>query len=159
MKKEEQEVLQTCKDSPKGGAANITTPVAMSMIPVEGDEDEADEEKEEEEEENIEGEEEEEERDEKGGNAMEGVMTTQEEVGSVLIDNESGDGGGMAGYWRQNRPSSPRMPPPEQSEQSSRPKSRHELQGTRYNNLGYWRARRVTFYKNGDPYFPGVEFR
>nr|XP_012227614.1 PREDICTED: echinoderm microtubule-associated protein-like CG42247 [Linepithema humile] len=51
------------------------------------------------------------------------------------------------------------MPPPEQSEQSSRPKSRHEPQGARYNNLGYWRARRVTFYKNGDPYFPGIEFR
>ncbi|XP_043269813.1 echinoderm microtubule-associated protein-like CG42247 [Venturia canescens] len=69
-------------------------------------------------------------------------------------------GGGMGGYWRQSRPSSPRMPPPEQPEQ--RPKSRHEQLAnttTRYNNLGYWRARRVTFYKNGDPYFPGVEFR
>ncbi|CAD6233989.1 GSCOCG00007452001-RA-CDS, partial [Cotesia congregata] len=47
-----------------------------------------------------------------------------------------------------------------------RPKSRHDsianttvTTTTRYNNLGYWRARRVTFYKNGDPYFPGVEFR
>lgn len=73
-------------------------------------------------------------------------------------------GGGMGGYWRQSRPSSPRMPPPEQPE--SRPKSRHDsianstiTTTTRYNNLGYWRARRVTFYKNGDPYFPGVEFR
>ncbi|CAB3367316.1 Hypothetical predicted protein [Cloeon dipterum] len=27
------------------------------------------------------------------------------------------------------------------------------------NNLSYWRARKVIFYKNGDPYFPGVEFR
>lgn len=65
---------------------------------------------------------------------------------------------GMGGYWRQHsRPSSPRMPPPEQPE--TRPKSRQEPAPPRYNNLGYWRARRVTFYKNGDPYFPGVEFR
>jgi hypothetical protein len=80
---------------------------------------------------------------------------------------------GMGGYWstRQSRPSSPRMPPPEQpplqQEQvptSCRPRSRHEHQQpaqppSRYSNLGYWRARRVTFYRNGDPYFPGVEFR
>ncbi|XP_043799012.1 echinoderm microtubule-associated protein-like CG42247 [Apis laboriosa] len=64
----------------------------------------------------------------------------------------------MAGFWRQSRPSSPRMPPPEQPE-LTRPKSRHEPAPARYNNLGYWRARRVTFYKNGDPYFPGIEFR
>ena len=80
--------------------------------------------------------------------------------------------GGVGGYWsmRQSRPSSPRMPPPEQEQaaQAARPRSRHEQQVTqqqalqppsRYNNLGYWRARRVTFYRNGDPYFPGVEFR
>lgn len=29
----------------------------------------------------------------------------------------------------------------------------------RYSNLGYWRARRVIFYKNGDTYYPGIEFR
>ncbi|XP_017793320.1 PREDICTED: echinoderm microtubule-associated protein-like CG42247 [Habropoda laboriosa] len=81
----------------------------------------------------------------------------QEAVGGGLLASEGGGGGGMAGFWRQSRPSSPRMPPPEQLEH--RPKSRHEPAPARYNNLGYWRARRVTFYKNGDPYFPGIEFR
>ncbi|XP_014242237.2 echinoderm microtubule-associated protein-like CG42247 isoform X2 [Cimex lectularius] len=63
------------------------------------------------------------------------------------------------GYWGSRPPS------PGGSETSSvmppRPKSRaapsaHEA---KYNNLNYWRARKVTFYKNGDPYFPGLEFR
>ncbi|XP_032665043.1 echinoderm microtubule-associated protein-like CG42247 isoform X1 [Odontomachus brunneus] len=142
MKKEEQE----------GGAATPTPPTAAPPMPGVDDEDE-------DEEEDAEEEEEEEEDDEEGGIAVEGVTTAaREEIGGMLA-GEGGGGGGMAGYWRQSRPSSPRMPPPEQSEQP-RPKSRqHEPTGARYNNLGYWRARRVTFYKNGDPYFPGVEFR
>ncbi|KAF5291175.1 hypothetical protein FQA39_LY14417 [Lamprigera yunnana] len=77
--------------------------------------------------------------------------------------------GGGSGYWRQaaaSRPSSPgattmadnasevssMMPPP-------RPKSRVELATSRYSNLSYWRALRVLFYKNGDPFFPGIEIR
>jgi len=171
MRKEEQEVPRgTREDSPKGGAANVATPtVAMPLRNDENEEEEEEDEEEEDEEEDEEDEEEEEvedveeeeveEGDEESRIEVEGEMTMQREVGGVLVEGEGGSGGGMAGYWRQSRPSSPRMPPPEQSEQPSRPKSRHELQTARYNNLGYWRARRVTFYKNGDPYFPGVEFR
>ncbi|KYQ52347.1 hypothetical protein ALC60_08510, partial [Trachymyrmex zeteki] len=159
MRKEEQDTPRIHENSLKGGvAASVATPTTASTMPVEDDDEDEEEAEEEDEEEDAE-EEEEEDGVEEGGIAVEGGMTTQEEVGSVLAGGEGGGGSGMAGYWRQSRPSSPRMPPPEQSEQSSRPKSRHELQAARYNNLGYWRARRVTFYKNGDPYFPGVEFR
>ncbi|PSN34152.1 hypothetical protein C0J52_10047 [Blattella germanica] len=81
----------------------------------------------------------------------------------------AGDAGG-GGFWgAASRPSSPMgdaaggseisssvvMPPP------SRPKSRvdHGPPQSKYSNLSYWRARKVLFYKNGDPFFPGVEFR
>ncbi|EFN69470.1 Neuronal migration protein doublecortin [Camponotus floridanus] len=156
MRKEEQGKPRTRENSPK----SVATSTAPSAMPEEDEE----EEEEEEEEEDVVIEEDEEGDEEggivvEGGIAVEGGMTMQEEIGGVSVDGEGGGGGGMAGFWRQSRPSSPRMPPPEQSEQSSRPKSRHELQAARYNNLGYWRARRVTFYRNGDPYFPGVEFR
>lgn len=43
------------------------------------------------------------------------------------------------------------MPPP-------RPKSRMDA-AAKYNNLSYWKARKLIFYKNGDPFFPGLEFR
>ncbi|XP_018376328.1 PREDICTED: echinoderm microtubule-associated protein-like CG42247 isoform X2 [Trachymyrmex cornetzi] len=159
MRKEEQDTPRIHENSLKGGvAASVATPTTASTMPVEDDDEDEEEAEEEDDEEDAE-EEEEEDGVEEGGIAVEGGMTTQEEVGGVLAGGEGGGGSGMAGYWRQSRPSSPRMPPPEQSEQPSRPKSRHELQAARYNNLGYWRARRVTFYKNGDPYFPGVEFR
>lgn len=52
--------------------------------------------------------------------------------------------------WRASRPASPAPPPP--PAQLAEPSSR-------YANLSFWRARKVTFYKNGDPFFPGVEFR
>lgn len=78
-------------------------------------------------------------------------------------------GGGGGGYWRQGAASRPQSPSAltmadNASEASSmmppaRPKSRVELATSRYSNLSYWRARRVIFYKNGDPFFPGIEFR
>lgn len=82
--------------------------------------------------------------------------------------NHAPNGGG-GGYWRQGAPSRPTSPgattmADNASDASSmmpptRPKSRVELTTSRYSNLSYWRARRVTFYKNGDPFFPGLEFR
>ncbi|CAH1394709.1 unnamed protein product [Nezara viridula] len=61
------------------------------------------------------------------------------------------------GFWG-SRPPSPGgsessavMPAP-----PSRPKSRA---GAKYDSLNYWRAKRVIFYKNGDSYYQGLEFR
>lgn len=53
------------------------------------------------------------------------------------------------------------------SENSSQPpplmrsKSRTDMSGasSRYQNLSYWKARKLIFYRNGDPFFPGVEYR
>lgn len=46
----------------------------------------------------------------------------------------------------------------EASSMPPRPKSRLDA-SAKYNNLSYWRARKLVFYKNGDPFFPGLEFR
>nr|CAD7260681.1 unnamed protein product [Timema shepardi] len=63
-------------------------------------------------------------------------------------------GGGAAMADNASEASSTMLPP-------ARPKSRaeHKAANSKYSNLSYWRARRVTFYRNGDPFFPGVEFR
>lgn len=51
------------------------------------------------------------------------------------------------------------QPPP----QLTRSKSRLDMSAagpsSRYQNLSYWKARRMLFYRNGDPFFPGVEYR
>lgn len=45
--------------------------------------------------------------------------------------------------------------------QMVRSKSRPEIigPGSRYNNTSFWKARRVLFYRNGDPFFSGFEYR
>lgn len=59
--------------------------------------------------------------------------------------------------WRPSRPPSP--PQQDASEGSEVTRPARPEPASRYANLNYWRARRVTFYRNGDPYHPGVEFR
>ncbi|XP_050304564.1 echinoderm microtubule-associated protein-like CG42247 isoform X2 [Anthonomus grandis grandis] len=97
--------------------------------------------------------------------AANGVHDKREELTDEEYDEPPVANGG--GYWRQgatSRPPSPLMAD-NASEASSmqppppRPKSRAEGTTSRYSNLGYWKARRVLFYKNGDPFFPGIEFR
>ncbi|XP_066155707.1 echinoderm microtubule-associated protein-like CG42247 isoform X1 [Euwallacea fornicatus] len=73
----------------------------------------------------------------------------------------------ISGYWRQganSRPPSSLMADNASDATSMqnatlRPKSRGEITTSRYSNIGYWRARKVIFYKNGDMYYPGIEFR
>jgi hypothetical protein len=68
-----------------------------------------------------------------------------------------------------SRPMSPMDNYSEMHGGPSRPKSRTDMQGgsgvgigypnARYSVSNFWKARRVLFYRNGDPFFPAVEFR
>lgn len=79
-------------------------------------------------------------------------------------------GGGTPGSGEPNsRPLSPSMDNYGDAGGIPRPKSRQEMPGSsgagmsypnsRYNVSNFWKARRILFYRNGDPFFPAVEFR
>lgn len=87
------------------------------------------------------------------GNYWGAIRSASRAVSPSLMDNMS------------ENSSQPNIPAP-----LSRSKSRPELTAggvggpgggasSRYGNLSFWKARRILFYKNGDPFFPGVEFR
>lgn len=73
-----------------------------------------------------------------------------------------------------SRPLSPSMDNYSEIHGPPRPKSRQEMPGSsgggggaaamaypssRYSVSNFWKARRLLFYRNGDPFFPAVEFR
>lgn len=74
-----------------------------------------------------------------------------------------------------SRPQSPSMDNYDVHGGPSRPKSRQDMPGSsgggggaaggmaypnsRFNVSNFWKARRILFYRNGDPFFPAVEFR
>ncbi|KAG5865674.1 hypothetical protein JTB14_021376 [Gonioctena quinquepunctata] len=106
-------------------------------------------------------------RDAGGGNGVQVQRGNHRRAEPDTEDEEEQEGNNTnGGYWRSGVASRPSTPPmaDNASDASSmlppaRPKSRHEMATSRYSNLSYWKARRVIFYKNGDPFFPGVEFR
>jgi hypothetical protein len=95
--------------------------------------------------------------------------------------NWGGRGGGGGGSPGSGEPNSGQLSPSMDNYSEihgpSRPKSRQDMPGSsggggaagatssmaypssRYNVSNFWKARRVLFYRNGDPFFPAVEFR
>lgn len=107
-------------------------------------------------------------------------VTPAREKSAVASSRWGTRGSGSPGSGEPNsRPLSPSMD--NYSESGShglaRPKSRQEMPGSsgggavtaaaggmaypnsRYNVSNFWKARRIMFYRNGDPFFPAVEFR
>ncbi|XP_026329160.1 probable 28S rRNA (cytosine-C(5))-methyltransferase [Hyposmocoma kahamanoa] len=74
-------------------------------------------------------------------------------------DNPPSDDEQESSNWRPSRPASPPQRPDDASEGSEAPRPTRTEPASRYANLNFWKARRVTFYRNGDPFHPGVEFR
>jgi len=83
-------------------------------------------------------------------------------AGSDSDQDNNGDGNAnqddsRTTYWGYHKPRMDDDPPvsfPKATKEPETVASRRPV-----NNLSYWRARRVVFFKNGDPYTPGVEFR
>ncbi|XP_026501587.2 echinoderm microtubule-associated protein-like CG42247 isoform X2 [Vanessa tameamea] len=85
--------------------------------------------------------------------APEPVPTTEQDQQPPSDDEKSSE-------WRPSRPASPPQRQDDISEGSEATVRPVRPEPTsRYANLNYWKARRVTFYRNGDPFHPGVEFR
>lgn len=108
------------------------------------------------------------------GHHLRSTESDEEDFSGGGNERVSGPSGQYGGGWGQVRNSSRAVSPSlidNMSENSSqapmpgqmvRSKSRPEILGptsSRYNNTSFWKARRVLFYKNGDPFFPGVEYR
>ncbi|KAF6215574.1 hypothetical protein GE061_010330 [Apolygus lucorum] len=64
------------------------------------------------------------------------------------------------GTRSQSRPRTT-LPPTKPKTARARAGSSYQTQQTEamHDSLNFWKARKVTFFKNGDPYFPGLEFR
>lgn len=86
--------------------------------------------------------------------------------GARVINSPAGSG------EPNSRPLSPSMDNYSEIHGPPRPKSRQDMPGSsgggaaamaypssRYSVSNFWKARRLLFYRNGDPFFPAVEFR
>lgn len=69
------------------------------------------------------------------------------------------DPGRPQGYWGYSRPTSQMGEDTVVTPAPPAPPARSKSRMASAKDSSFWRARRVIFYKNGDPYFPGVEFR
>lgn len=93
----------------------------------------------------------------KGGSSVIAVVNSQStDEEEEDDDDDAGVRSRRGGFWGQHGSDADMADggPPRPKSRASGPDG-----AAKYNNLSYWRARKVTFYRNGDPFFPGVEFR